>query len=108
MNVVGLSSGVRAMAVADAFTCAVTSVGAVERWGGNFLGQLGDGSDVDRPLPAEAMGLSAGSGAVAISAGSGHTCVSTEGGTITCWGPDFTINSSPSSFNTVPTQVMGL
>jgi alpha-tubulin suppressor-like RCC1 family protein len=64
-------------------TCALTTAG-VFCWGGNALGQLGDGTAMTRLSPVEVRGLSARP--VALTAGIFHTCSLTSGGRVECWG----------------------
>jgi alpha-tubulin suppressor-like RCC1 family protein len=106
VDVFGLPPGVVAVSGGVLHTCAVTGAGAVHCWGGNFLGQLGDGSAPDSFAPVEVKGLP--SGVVAVSAGSGHTCVRTGAGAVACWGPDYDVGAPDGSFSTVPVVVPGL
>src|SRR6266567_268683 len=72
LDVVGLSSGVAAIATADNFTCALLLTGGVKCWGLNNWYQLGDRTITYRSAPVDVLGLSAG--AVAISASSNQSC----------------------------------
>ena len=76
--------GARAVAAGGFHTCAVTSSGGVKCWGGNFDGQVGDGSLTDRTRPVSVSELS--SGVEAVAAGRVHTCALTIAGGIECWG----------------------
>jgi hypothetical protein len=78
--------GVTAIAAAGASTYAVVSDGSVRAWGANEGAQLGDGSAIDRPLPA----LVLPSGASSVAAGPDHACAIVSGGAVRCWG----VNSS--------------
>jgi alpha-tubulin suppressor-like RCC1 family protein len=83
-TVSGLSSGVQSIATGRQHTCALTTVGAMQCWGYNDYGQLGDGTNTTRYTPVAVSGLS--SGVVAIAAGLYHTCAVTTVGAAQCWG----------------------
>ena len=57
VDVLGLSSGVVAVALGFDHTCAVLTTGAVKCWGGNFYSQLGDGTTNQSLVPVDVKGL---------------------------------------------------
>lgn len=81
--VIGLGSGVQAIATGMMHSCALAA-GGVKCWGSNGFGQLGDGSDTQRLSPVQVSGLA--SGVQAIATGGEHTCALTTGGGVKCWG----------------------
>ena len=64
-------------------TCAITQGGAAYCWGGNTAGQLGDGTNTDRPYPVSVRG---GLAFRSVDAGDRHTCGVTRDGLAYCWG----------------------
>lgn len=103
----GLSSVV-SIAANSLHTCALTSQGAVQCWGHNVDGELGDGSFKDSSVPIDVQGLS--SGVLAIGAGTSHTCAVTAEGGVTCWGGNAfgQLGDGSTSKSAVPVDVVGL
>jgi alpha-tubulin suppressor-like RCC1 family protein len=83
------TGGAIAIAAGDGHSCALSTAGAVECWGDNESGEIGDGSDpitVPRQLtPVSVVGFESG-GASAIAVGSFDSCAVTTGGALKCWG----------------------
>lgn len=75
---------INAIAMGKNHTCVLTNAGSVKCWGKNELGQLGDGTMVNRAAPTDVTGLSAN--VSAITAGDHHTCAVTNAGGVKCWG----------------------
>ena len=106
--VVGLSSGVKAIATGSFHACAVTGAGAVMCWGHNSQAQLGNGTDIESSVPAPVTGLS--SGVKAIAAGDEHTCALTDAGAVLCWGDgyDGQLGNGSRGLSSLPVPVTGL
>ncbi|MCH7579086.1 MAG: hypothetical protein IIB22_02460 [Chloroflexi bacterium] len=91
VDVVGLSSGVAAIATGGGHTCVLTTTGGVKCWGDNIFGELGAATTercgpVNNPCsttPVDVVGLT---DVTAVAAGVGHTCALTTEGSVMCWG----------------------
>ena len=66
-------------------TCAVLASGAVQCWGINNIGQLGNGSTTNSSTPVSVID-NGNINAIAVSAGDDHTCAVLASGTVQCWG----------------------
>jgi alpha-tubulin suppressor-like RCC1 family protein len=83
VDVVGLKSGVRAIVAGRRHVCALLDSGAVQCWGENAYGQLGDGTSTSRAAPVPVNGLS--TGVIGLAAGGNFTCA-WQSTTVFCWG----------------------
>lgn len=119
VEVSGLESGVVAISAGSWHTCALTADGVVKCWGGNRIGQLGDGGgglpcEVDtvcRFTPVDVVNL--GSGVIAVNTMVDHTCAITAAGAVKCWGDNFAGQlgdgaSGEEQYRPIPVQVTGL
>lgn len=77
-------TGVTAISSGWDHACVLIKGGSPKCWGGNFAGQVGDGTTTGRVIPVEVAGLD--SGIVAISAGQLQTCALTTDKKVKCWG----------------------
>jgi alpha-tubulin suppressor-like RCC1 family protein len=85
VRVLGIDDAI-AIAAGEDHACALRATGAVRCWGRNQMGQLGDGTTIQRDAPVDVLGVR---DAVSIATGYAHTCVVTKGGAARCWGANW-------------------
>ncbi|MGA3058495.1 MAG: hypothetical protein ABSE70_10755 [Candidatus Limnocylindrales bacterium] len=105
-------SNVSAIGVsAGAFhTCAIRSDGAVECWGSDDSGQLGNGGAIPGTNSSNPVMVSGLTNATQISAGKYHTCAVRSDGTVWCWGlNDYgQLGNGSTTSSSTPVQVHGV
>lgn len=84
---VSLPAGVSALDIVAGgdHSLALASDGTLYAWGGNAIGQLGDGSTSDRTTPV-AVSLPAGVSALSVTAGASHSLAAASDGRLYAWG----------------------
>lgn len=82
--VIGLGAAALSVDTREAVSCASLANGAAACWGRNGVGQLGDGTTINRWV-AQPVAVPAG-GLVGVSVGGGHACAIGSAGTVHCWG----------------------
>jgi alpha-tubulin suppressor-like RCC1 family protein len=105
--VVGLDAGVAAIALGQAYSCALLQDGGVRCWGYNNVGQIGDASTTDRHVPTA---IDDSDAYARISAGGDHTCGVTTAGAAKCWGYNSSgqLGDGTTTARKSPTPVDGL
>ncbi|CAG0994529.1 hypothetical protein BURK2_02590 [Burkholderiales bacterium] len=103
VDVSGLS-GAAQIVLGGHHSCSLMASGGVKCWGDNYEGQLGFGYSSYSPVtsPIDVPGLS---GVVAVVTGGAHTCALLSGGTIKCWGDNYSGQLGNGSFIDSPSPV---
>ena len=89
-------------------TCGLTSGGAVQCWGSNWAGQLGDGTFYSFGVPVNVNGLA--SGVTELASGVNSTCALLDTGVVKCWGANEfgQLGNGTTDNATEPVDVSGL
>lgn len=110
-NPVNVQGGLRfrSLTAGDNLTCGITVEGDALCWGWNTWGEVGDGSKIDRRIPAS-VALPYSVSLSAISASSGFACGLTTAGMALCWGNNYhgqlgNGTSGSASSSSLPIQV---
>lgn len=85
VQVIGMTSGVTAVAAGDNHSCAIKDGGAW-CWGNGYVGQLGDNMANTSTVPVAVVGLD--SGVTAITVGGAFSCA-IQNGRAKCWGNNY-------------------
>src|SRR2546421_2016420 len=104
------------LAAGNSSSVALKGDGSVWTWGGNWAGQLGNGSTADSPTPVQVQGLSGPPNAIA--AGYAHVLAAMPDGSVWAWGDDqygelgdgnagFGVGSGTGANRSTPVQVLG-
>jgi alpha-tubulin suppressor-like RCC1 family protein len=107
VNVAGLAGTPVSIAAGMTHNCALLSTGAVQCWGYNFRGQIGNGTFNSAFLPATVSGISS---AASIAAGGQESCARLTNGALRCWGYNGTgqLGNGTTTDSSVPVAVSGL
>jgi alpha-tubulin suppressor-like RCC1 family protein len=107
-RVEGLGAQVTAVDAGHAHSCVLLIGGAVQCWGSNIFGALGDATVFSSATPLTVQGL--GGPMVAISSGLYFSCALSQQGGVKCWGANFStqLGSSGDDYRAAPIDVPGL
>jgi alpha-tubulin suppressor-like RCC1 family protein len=105
-------SGIASIGVGYWHTCAVTTTGAVDCWGLNDYGELGNNSTTDSDVPVQVEGVGGSgllSGIASIAAGWRHTCALSTTGAVYCWGGNYygQLGNNSTTQSLFPVEVTG-
>jgi alpha-tubulin suppressor-like RCC1 family protein len=100
-------TGITAIAGGGDHSLALKNDGTVWAWGGNYYGELGNGTNTDSNVPVQVSGLT---GITAIAGGGGGSLALKNDGTVWAWGYNHQgqLGNGTNTNSNVPVQVAGL
>lgn len=100
-------TGVVAAAVGSTHACALLASGAVQCWGSNVYGQLGNGATTDSTNPVTVSGISTATG---LAVGTDYSCALLASGAVQCWGYNSSgqLGNGTTTQSTTPVTVSGI
>jgi alpha-tubulin suppressor-like RCC1 family protein len=103
----GITNAIEVSAGGAGLTCAVLSDGAIDCWGNNYNGELGNGTIKDSSVPMPVSGVTS---AIEVSAGWGHACAVLSSGDVDCWGSneEGDLGNGATEDSTVPVSVSSI
>ena len=106
VQVTGLSTGVTTVSVSALSACALTTGGAVQCWGENPYGQLGNGTTTSSTVPMPVTGLP--SGVTDLATGGESACALKADGSVWCWGTNGSgqLGNGTTTNSPVPVQIL--
>lgn len=105
-SVSGISTAI-AVTAGSLHSCALLASGAVQCWGNNYYGQLGNTTTAPSLTPVTVSGIST---ATALAAGYGHSCALLASGAVQCWGLNGSgeLGIGQTNYFTTPVDTIGI
>lgn len=110
VTVTNLSGAAVAIAAGTYHACALLASGAVQCWGLNAFGQLGNGSTTSNAVSIPVTVTNLAGSVAAIAAGGYHTCALITTGTVQCWGRNSSgqLGNNSTTSSSVPVTALNL
>ena len=111
VDVTGIT-GATSISAGGRHSCALFSGGSIKCWGYNLSGQLGNNSTSNSSVPVSVTDRSGNAltGATALALGEKNSCALFSGGSIKCWGYNFSgqLGNNSTTNSSVPVSVTGI
>jgi len=108
----GVSNTASSLDVGEEYSCALLNTGALQCWGDNTAGQLGDGTTDSSLIPVTVSGIDGtSSSSISVSAGEYMTCAVLSTGATQCWGDSQGYglgDTEKTNSSSIPVQVEGI